>query len=220
MVTRMYLVRHCQSVGNGGDAFQGRYESPVSEVGQKQLELLALRFRNIPLDAVFSSPISRAYATAQAIARYRGLEITVVEDLAEIDGGEMENMSLREATRRFPEVIENWWNAMDLCAFPGGETMEQVYDRVGKAIDRLFSENQGKTVAVATHGGVLMNLYARVTYGNIRGLREGRHFGNTGVSVLEERDGVRRFLSIDDLSHLPPELRRPPSVRKDYEAEP
>ena len=70
MVTRLYIVRHCQSTGNIAGRFQGRFDAPVSPQGEQQLELLSLRFRNEAIDAVYSSPLTRAYRTAEAINRF------------------------------------------------------------------------------------------------------------------------------------------------------
>ena len=58
LVTTLYIVRHCQSAGNLSGRFQGRFDAPVSETGEKQLELLSLRFRNEHLDAIYTSPLS------------------------------------------------------------------------------------------------------------------------------------------------------------------
>lgn len=211
MVTTLYIVRHCQSAGNQGGRFQGQFDGPVNEMGEKQLELLSLRFRNEHLDAIYSSPLTRAYKTAQAIDRFHDLPIQTMDGLSEIDVGEMENQLLSEIAVKYPEVAHNWDSAPDLCAFPGGETMSQVYRRINDAIDQIIEENPGKTVAVATHGGVIRNLYARVEYGSIEGLRKSVVFGNTSVSVLEAKDGHLRWKSINDMSHLPEELRHAPT---------
>ncbi len=180
-------------------------------MGEKQLELLSLRFRNERLDAVYSSPLKRAYQTAQAINRFHGLPIQTLDGLLEIDVGEMENKLLSDIAVKYPEVAKNWDSAPDLCQFPGGETMVQVYRRINRAIDQIVAENPGKTVAVATHGGVIRNLYARVQYGSIEGLRKSAVFGNTSVSILEAEEGTLRWKSINDMSHLPEELRHAPT---------
>lgn len=211
MVTTLYIVRHCQSAGNQGGRFQGQFDGPVNEMGEKQLELLSLRFRNEHLDAIYSSPLTRAYKTAQAIDRFHDLPIQTMDGLSEIDVGEMENQLLSDIAVKYPEVARNWDNAPDLCVFPGGESMAQVYRRINDAIDQIIEENPGKTVAVATHGGVIRNLYARVEYGSIEGLRKSVVFGNTSVSVLEAEDGRMRWKSINDMSHLPEELRHAPT---------
>ena len=211
MVTKIYLIRHCQSMGNIEHKFQGQYDADVSPAGEKQLELLGLRFRNEHIDAIYTSPLKRARATAEAIAKYHNMEPIAEPGLIEIDCGRMENLLLTEVARLFPEVALNWDRSPELCEFPGGETMREVYERVNAALDRIIAENPGRTVVVTTHGGVLRNLYARIQYGEPIGIRKSEVFGNTGVSTLIAENGGLRFESINDLSHLPENMRRPPT---------
>ncbi len=213
MVTTLYIVRHCQSTGNIEKRFQGRFDAPVSPDGEKQLDLLSLRFRNERIDAIYTSPLSRAYKTADAVNRFHGLPIQKRDGLLELDVGEMENLPLAEIGEKFPEVAKNWDMFPDLCEFPGGETMKQAYKRVNAALDEIISENPGKIVFVATHGGVIRNLYARVCSGCPEGIRESAVFGNTGVSVLEaDGAGSLSWKLLNDQSHLPEELRCSPTV--------
>ncbi len=211
MVTKIYLIRHCQSMGNIEHKFQGQYDADVSPAGEKQLELLGLRFRNEHIDAIYTSPLKRARATAEAIAKYHNMEPIAEPGLIEIDCGRMENLLLTEVARLFPEVALNWDRSPELCEFPGGETMREVYERVNAALDRIIAENPGRTVVVTTHGGALRNLYARIQYGEPIGIRKSEVFGNTGVSTLIAENGGLRFESINDLSHLPENMRRPPT---------
>lgn len=212
MVTKVYLIRHCQSVGNIQHRFQGRYDAQVSPAGEKQLELLGLRFRNEPIDVIYTSPLKRARATAQAVAGYHpGIAVIEEPGFIEIDCGEMENLLLTEVAERFPETALNWDRSPDKCRFPGGETMEEVYERVNAALDKVIAENPGKTIVVTTHGGVLRNLYARITYGELIGIRKSEVFGNTGVSTVVAEEGRLRWESVNDLSHLPEDMRRPPT---------
>ena len=89
--------------------------------------------------------------------------------------------------------------------------MKQAYRRVNQALDWILEENRGKTVMVVTHGGVIRNLYARVCAGCPEGIRQSAVFGNTGVSVLEADEAGRlSWTLLNDLSHLPEELRRSP----------
>ena len=70
MVTTVIIVRHCQSMGNTEGRFQGRFDADVTPVGEQQMELLSLRFRNEKLDALYTSPLLRARRTAEAVNRY------------------------------------------------------------------------------------------------------------------------------------------------------
>lgn len=211
MVTKVYLVRHCQSMGNIEQKFQGQFDADISEAGAKQLELLGLRFRNEPIDMIYTSPLKRARLTAEAIAKYHTIDVVEEPGFLEMDVGELEDQPLKVLAAQFPETAKQWDQSPDLCEFPGGETMAQVYTRVNGALDKVIVGNPGKTVVVTTHGGVLRNLYARITYGELLGIRKSEVFGNTGVSTLLAEDGVLRWESINDLSHLPEDMRRPPT---------
>lgn len=212
MVTRVYLIRHCQSMGNIEHKFQGQYDADISPAGEKQLELLGLRFRNEPIDVIYTSPLKRARMTAQAIAKYHN-DIDVIDEpgFIEMNVGELENRSLKELALNYPETAEKWDRYPDLCEFPGGETMAEVYERVNRALDRVIAENPGRTVVITTHGGVLRNLYARIQFGEPAGIRKSEVFGNTGVSTVIAEGDRLCFESTNDLSHLPEDMRRPPT---------
>lgn len=212
MVTKLYLVRHCQSTGNIQHRFQGRFDADITESGAQQLELLGLRFRNEPIDAIITSPLTRAVKTAEAVAVYHPqLSVQVEPELTEIDCGEMENLLLTEIGEKFPVTARHWDETPDLCEFPGGETMVQVYARVNAALDRIVAEHEGETVVITTHGGVLRNLYARIACGNLEGIRSSQVFGNTSVSLLTAENGELHFTYTGDDSHLPAALRRAPT---------
>lgn len=208
MVTKIYLIRHCESMGNVGGRFQGRFDADVTPDGEKQLELLGLRFRNEPIDIIYTSPLRRARKTAEAVAKYHHVDLVEEPGLLEIDVGEMENMPLAQVVERFPQVARDWDRAPDQCRFPGGETMAQVYERANAALDKIIMDNPGRTVVAATHGGVLRNLFVRVAFGELGRLAESEVFGNTSVSLLAAEDGKLRWEYTNDLSHLPEEMCR------------
>lgn len=211
-MTRIYIIRHCESMGNIEHRFQGRFNSPISPRGEKQLDMLSLRFRNVKINAIYSSPLDRAYKTALAVAEFHNVEVQKSSEWIELDVGEMENLPLSEIGEKFPEVAKNWDMSPDLCEFPNGETMKQAYARANSALDKLIAENAGKTVVVATHGGLIRNIDARIRTGSIEGMRGGAVFGNTGVSLIEaDESGRLSWAMVNDLSHLPPELRRAPT---------
>ena len=81
-MTTVYLVRHAKSIGNTERIFQGRSNFRI--VGRRPGAVageLAERFRNIPLEAVYSSPLQRAVQTAEAVSHYHHLPIQTEEDL-------------------------------------------------------------------------------------------------------------------------------------------
>ena len=208
--TRLYLVRHCQSTGNLRNIFQGQTDADVSAMGEKQLALLGLRFRDVPVDAVYSSPLRRALKTAEAVNAYHNLPITQLNDLMEVDVGELEGRKLDSVFEGHPALAARWNEAPQDCAFPGGESVAQVYGRAKSALSRILRENAGKTVVVASHGFLLRNMVCALLNGDLQALPSVHIGGNTSVSEFEVSEAGVQVVRMNDLSHLPPELRGDP----------
>ena len=205
--THLYLIRHCQSMGNLKDILQGVTEMDVSPMGEKQLALLSLRFRNVPLDAVYSSPLIRARKTADAVNTYHHLPVRELDDLKEIDVGVLEGESVARLYSEHPAVADKWANDPANLAFPGGECMADVFRRAQRALHTILSESAGKNVAVASHGCLLQNMAAALLYGELSGVERVKVSGNTSVSeFFVAEDGTVELVRLNDISHLPPEL--------------
>ena len=94
-MTTLYLVRHCEAMGNIRRIFQGHIDEGISGNGRRQLERLTERFRDVPLDAIYSSPLQRAMYTAEAVDGAHGLPIVQDRRLMEIHGGVWEGKPWR-----------------------------------------------------------------------------------------------------------------------------
>ncbi len=201
MVT-LYLVRHCEARGNIDREFHGRFDSDISENGCRQLDRLAERFRPVPLAAVYSSPLRRAKLTAQAINRYHNLPIAFDDRLMEIDGGEWERHPWIRLPELFPESSEQWAHAPHTFVAPGGESMAQVYERMREALLDIAEDNDGRTVAVASHGCAIRNALCWALTGNPSRLADIPWCDNTAVSLIEIDGGVPHVVYYNDNSHL------------------
>ncbi|MBO7423379.1 MAG: histidine phosphatase family protein, partial [Oscillospiraceae bacterium] len=74
-MTQIYLIRHTQAEGNRYRMMQGHWDGDVTPLGLKEIDALSARFRNIPVDAVYSSDLTRAVLTAEGVARIKGLPV-------------------------------------------------------------------------------------------------------------------------------------------------
>ena len=74
-MTSIYLVRHGQTAWNKEEIFRGRTDVPLDESGRKQAELVGKYFREMEIHAIYSSPLARAWETAQAIARFHDFRV-------------------------------------------------------------------------------------------------------------------------------------------------
>lgn len=203
MTTKIYLIRHAEAEGNWRRTFQGHSDGEISEKGHRQLELLSGRFCDVTLDAVYSSPLRRAMATAQAVNR-AGLPIITDERLIEINGGGFEGLRFDELSEHFPTEHENWRLSPHLFTAPDGESMESVYARMREVMGEIAKNNAGKTVAVASHGCAIRNYQCFALGLALPHISEVTWCDNTAVTELEyDEDFSPRIILLGDSSHLP-----------------
>ena len=205
-MTCIYLVRHCEAMGNHKRLFQGSTDCDISEIGAMQLKYLKERFRDIKLEAIYSSPLIRAQKTAEAIAYGKGLSIITHKNLVELDGGIVEGRPFAEAFNSIPGLADAWNNHPQDFAPEGGEAMRDAYVRIYDEIIALAHANRNKTIAVASHGGVLRCLTCRILYNDITRLKDVPWHENTAVTLIKIDDNDKISIKFfNDHTHVPPE---------------
>lgn len=206
-MTEIYLIRHCEAIGNVMNILQGSTDLDISPLGEKQLEVLAERFYDIKVDKVFSSPLIRTIKTARAVADKKNLEVVPFQKLTEIDGGIHEGKPFKKLMEENPDFANVWNNFPQDIEIEGGESMRATYERIWDAVLTLVKENVGKTLVAATHGGVLRCLHCRLLYGTIDMLKNVEWSLNTAVTLLRFDDEFNcEMVFYNDASHLPSTL--------------
>ena len=201
------MVRHCEAIGNVKRLFQGTSNFDISEIGAKQLEYLTNRFKDIPLDKVYTSPLIRARKTALAVIGDRELKPIDENGLVELDGGIVEGKPFIETFNSIPGLADAWDNHPEDFAPEGGEKMRDAYERIWNTVKKIAAQNTGKTVACTTHGGVTRCLLCRLLKGDIKKLSEMPWSENTAVSLIRfDEDLNPEVVFYNDVSHLPEEL--------------
>ena len=197
---RLYFMRHGETVWNTERRYQGMTDIELSEEGLRQAECAAKRFKNIKIDKIYASPLKRAMKTAEKIAAEKGLEIISEDDFREIHFGEWEGKTVPELTEKYGESYTNFIREPHKYGFPGEGSVENVINRIKPGIDRLIAEDKGN-VLIVSHGGIirLMIMY-------IMGLDSSwftkMWINNTGVSIIEIKDGRKLLLTLNDSAHL------------------
>lgn len=205
-MTRIYLIRHAQSEGNLYRRVLGWYDGHITALGQKQAAALETRFRDIPVDAIYSSDLSRARETAQPLALSKGLELRSDPAFREIHLGELTNVPYGDFLYHHPGQYNAFFSYSPRWAPKAGETFRQVADRIGPAFFRVAADHPGKTVAVFSHAMAIHCLQAALRGkhpGQVTDLPLGE---NTAVSCYDLQGEKFRILFENDASHLTPEL--------------
>lgn len=206
-MTTLYLVRHGTTDGNISGIFQGRVDYPLNEMGHRQGEYLALRFADVPLDAVYTSPLIRARQTAEYLCRGKDLTPIPEPGVIELDAGKIDGRPREENLLNYPRQMELLMEDVAKFYPPGGESIQQLYDRVGEAVTRIVTENPGRTVAIVAHGMALMT-YNNLLHGIPRDRLQRLMMTNMSVTtVLYPQPDRPQLQTFNDDSHIPEELR-------------
>jgi broad specificity phosphatase PhoE len=202
-LTRIILIRHAEAHGNFARVFQGHSDGDVSENGVKQLKRLSERCRNIHFDAIYSSPLQRAYKTAQAANLYHGLPITTLDSLKEINGGHWEGTLFEELPALFPNEHEVWENEPWNFKAQGGESMQEVFERIWGAVHGIVISHPNQSVCVVSHGCAIRNFLCRAYGKELRELGTVGWCDNTAISIIDFDESLRPQVVIaNDASHL------------------
>lgn len=165
--------------------------------GVLQAERLAEYLREEQIDAVWSSPMTRARQTASPLSTAFGQEIKIEDGIAEWDRNSTSYIPIEELKRDFPEE----WKAMALGQWDSDIPMDEFHDTVFSSIERLIAEHPGQRIAVVCHGGVINAYIARIL-----GLANSGGFfmpDYTSVHrVMAAQNGVRSLRSLNETHHL------------------
>ena len=147
MIGELILVRHGETLHNVAGVAQGWNDSALSERGQDQVRRLALRIASLRPDAIVSSPLQRALATAQALADETGLIVQQLDELREMSYGTWEGQSFPDVRRNEKETYERWIADPDHPS-PNGESHNDVRRRMENAL-RILGAESGRVVVVS-----------------------------------------------------------------------
>jgi len=148
-VTSVLLIRHGLTDWVGERLASWLPDIHLNEQGRAQAAALAQRLAEVPLSAIYSSPLERTVETAQPIAESHGLAIQVREELGETRYGDWTGRTLKELKD------EKLWPVVQVypsgVRFPGGESMREVQARMAAELDGIRDAHPGQIVAVVSH---------------------------------------------------------------------
>lgn len=203
-MTEIFLIRHAQAEGNLYRMMQGHWDGELTPAGIQQAEDLVERFRGAKIDQVYSSDLSRSRLTAAPISAQRGLEVITDARLREINVGVWETEFFANLKHRCPEEIKTFLTDPDNWSVPGSETRMEVQQRAMAAFRDIIKANEGKSVAIVSHGVTIRCILTELLDIPISDMSL-PICGNTSVSRILCVDGECSIDYINDSSHLKPE---------------
>jgi len=183
MPTQALLIRHGETDWNALGRWQGNAPVPLNEIGLAQARALATYLAAQPqrIDVIYSSPLTRARQSAQAIADALAMPVRTDDRLREVDTGDWQGLTRVEAAawdpERFAAYQADWYNV----PIPNGESRRQLQVRARAAFDDITARHLGATIALVSHGGTLGMLFE-----SLLGKIERPTLSNTSLTILEQ----------------------------------
>lgn len=201
---RIYFVRHGETVWNTLKIFQGRSNSPLTELGVEQAKKLSQHLKDIDFKKVYSSPQDRALQTTKLLLGDKNIEITTIDEFQEINMGKVEGIPREEFEKNYPIEYHNFWNnAMDYnpSAY-NGESYEEILDRVKLGLEKLIKENNNGNILVISHGVTLKAIFNIINKKGIDEFSKQPVPENTSTTIVEYDSNGFKIIKFSDTQHL------------------
>lgn len=183
---KLILIRHGQTDMNKDQLYYGRLDVPINETGKEQAENTRKNLVELEIDydKIYSSPMKRAYETAE-IVNYKNLEIEKDDELREMDFGIFEGLSYKEIIKKYPEEMEKLKKDWKIYSYATGENPFMLQKRALKFLEKI---DKNKNNMVVTHWGIICTLLSFLFSSELEGYWK-YQVKNGGIVIIEFADG-------------------------------
>ncbi len=200
-MAEILLIRHGETEWNLREVFRGRADVPLSARGREQARLLGEALRGSGVQAVYSSPLSRARQTADPLADVLGIEGQTDERLVDMSFGRWESRSRAEVEKEDPALYRAWLTEPQEFRAPDGESLADVIARAWPAMGEITARHRGGRAAIITH-----RVVCKVLLCSALGAGEAAFWrvrvDTASISTLDASDDLWVVTRLNDTHHL------------------
>jgi probable phosphoglycerate mutase len=200
--TRVFMVRHGDTVLSAEDRFAGVTDVELSEKGREEARRLAERLKGEKISAVYASPLGRTVETARILAAPHDLEVQTCDGFREISHGHWEGMKRHEVEEKFTEEMAEWEKDPYTFAPSGGESGLAVTARSLPALIALVRQHPGENILIVSHKATIRLLLSSLLGFDPRRYRDNLDQKPAALNIVDFRDPTRARLTLfNDTSH-------------------
>lgn len=200
--TRIFIVRHTETVGNIEKRLTGRQDYEVTPRGEKLIQKLTTELSNIKFDKIYSSTSGRAIRTVENLAELNNLEIETKEDLCEMYFGKYDGWKWEDVNRIQPEIKQRQNEINEISGIEDQETMKHVADRMDKCIRNIVQANIGKTILISSHGVAIEAFLRKISGIPFNQEREKFCQYNVAINELEYENDKFKIIQLANIDYL------------------
>lgn len=188
----MYIIRHGQTQWNVEKKLQGWTDIPLNDEGRRMACIAGDALKDIEFAEIYTSPLVRAYETADIIRAGRDIPVNIEKDIIEIPFGDIEGKVYKAYDVDADRNIYNFFHHPDsYIPSSGGETISSLKKRVGKFINRMAERNGtcGMNVLVCSHGAAISAMLSYIKNTPDKDFWKNGVPDNCGCSIIEAGNG-------------------------------
>ena len=202
-MTHLIITRHGYSEYNKTRMYTGQVDVALTDLGLRQAartaEYVAETYR---IDAIYSSDLKRAMSTAIPLSDKLGIPVIKEPLIKEIYGGLWENKLMPEIDKLYHDDYQLYKTTIGFARCTGGESLAELQKRALEGMKKIAEENDGKTVFVATHGGVLLTLASAWMGLPLAKMHETPPATNSSITEVVYDSGVFKIVKYSFDEHL------------------
>lgn len=183
----LILVRHGETDSSKSGRFCGWTDSELNENGIRQAVAARDKLKGRKVDVLYSSPLKRAFKTAEIINENFGLGIICRDELKERNFGIWENLTHEEISQGFENEYLLWCRDWINYSISRGESALQFYERVSGFINKELLVRHCGTILIVSHLGCIRSMLAYLMGMGIEGQWRFRA-DSGGISCLTVND--------------------------------
>ncbi len=160
----IFLIRHGNTELNEKNTFRGHLDVPLDATGIEQAERTGQLLKDINLDVIYSSPMSRAYKTSEIIKKYQKSNTLLIKDdrFKDLNFGEWQGKGYDEAGKQYPEIFNKWIREPYKAVIPGGEMLYDAQKRSWDALKEIISKSDERIITIVTHRVINLLLISKI----------------------------------------------------------
>lgn len=207
MKSKIFIVRHTETVGNVEKRLTGRQDYEITNRGKILVDELTDHFKNIKFDRIYASTSQRTVKTVEKLAELNGISVEEKEELCEMYFGIYDGWKWEEVDRVNPQVKLNQNKTNEILGIPNQENTDDVANRIYECILNIAQQNKGKTILICSHGVAIEAFLRKIAGVPFRYEKEKFCQHNVAINELEFENDEFYIIQLANTRYLQGEER-------------
>ncbi|HOD36236.1 MAG TPA: histidine phosphatase family protein [Syntrophales bacterium] len=196
---RLILIRHGQTDWNRGKKVQGISDISLNEMGVRQAHKLALSLKDERINAIYTSPLKRAYETARIVGHFHEASIHIEHGLMEMNPGDFEGLHFHELRDHYKDFLTQWMIDPAHVRMPHGETLSELQGRAWPVMEYIL--NKTRNALVVSHNFTIAAVLCKIRDISLSEFRS-TCVDVASKTIIDCAGGKFYFERFNDVGHL------------------